>query len=601
MKLFSIANTVLISYLINFVNAKSVELNADNINSVISSGSWLIEHFSPYCIHCRNFAPDWKRLSEDLDYLAEESNFHFGTIDCSTQGDLCDEHDIMGYPTVQLWENGEKIEQYKGANKYDPLTEYIKQRIASASDAKLEQQIVDEEEDEIVPPEIEEAEEKEEEEEEEEADEEQPETEESDSSVEQDVDSGVLPNPGGISVNLDGEQMKDIAANNVPWFVKFYAPWCPHCKNLAPTWTEMASQLRGQINVGEVNCEALPTVCEAYDIRGFPTLKMFGQDGDPVQYTSDRSLVSLMKFANTHAGPSVKELDINELEQYLSVKDVALIYLHNSKENDTPELVHKIAGQFTSTIPFYATQDEQSFKKFNLAPSDLPAILIAKDSTFRIYPSHDFVNTKANREALVNWIEKEQYPVVSKLGPSNQQGILQGNVPVVINIVNAKDTVSQSKFRNIANVWSKSLKADQIKVIFAEMDRAMWKDYVRDKFNIQHDETAKIVIFDAPNYTYFTKDIDNQVLSIDKPEGLYVGLKNLQKLQGESTLLAHQKLGVSVSRSIDWIFAHWFISFLGFGIIGSFVYRYLTFHNPKRLGNSVLPSFRPADAYTHKD
>ncbi|EPB86197.1 hypothetical protein HMPREF1544_07009 [Mucor circinelloides 1006PhL] len=582
MKLFSIANTVLIGYLINFVNAKSVELNADNINSVISS------------------APDWKRLSEDLDYLAEESNFHFGTIDCSTQGDLCDEHDIIGYPTVQLWENGEKAEQYKGANKYDPLTEYIKQRIASASDAKLEQQIVDEEEDEIVPPEIEEAEEKEEEEEEE-ADGEQPEIEESDASVEQDVDSGVLPNPGGISVNLDGEQMKDIAANNVPWFVKFYAPWCPHCKNLAPTWTEMASQLRGQINVGEVNCEALPTVCEAYDIRGFPTLKMFGQDGDPVQYTSDRSLVSLMKFANTHAGPSVKELDINELEQYLSVKDVALIYLHNYKENDIPELVQKIAGQFTSTIPFYATQDEQSFKKFNLAPSDLPAILIAKDNTFRIYPSHDFVNTKANREALVNWIEKEQYPLVSKLGPSNQQGILQGDAPVVINIVNAKDTVSQSKFRNIANVWSKSLKADQIKVIFAEMDRAMWKDYVRDKFNVQHDETAKIVIFDAPNYTYFTKDIDNQVLSIDKPEGLYVGLKNLQKLQGESTLLAHQKLGVSVSRSIDWIFAHWFISFLGFGIVGSFVYRYLTFHNPKRLGNSVLPSFRPADAYTHKD
>ncbi|KAL9554563.1 hypothetical protein MBANPS3_002756 [Mucor bainieri] len=584
MKLFSIANTLLLGYLVNFVHAKSVELNADNINSVISS------------------APDWKRLSEDLDYLAEESNFHFGTIDCSTQGDLCDEHDIMGYPTVQLWENGDKVEQYKGANKYDPLTEYIKQRIASASDAKLEQQVVDEEEDEIVPPEIEEAEEEEEEEEaEEEADGEQADTEEDEVSTEQDADAGVLPNPGGISVELDGEQMKEIAAGNVPWFIKFYAPWCPHCKNLAPTWIEMASQLRGQVNVGEVNCDALRSVCETYEIRGFPTLKMFGQDGEPVQYTSDRSLVSLMKFANTHAGPSVKELDTNELEQYLSVKDVALVYLHSSKENDIPELVQKIAGQFTSTIPFYATQDEESFKKFNLAPSDLPAILIAKDNTFRTYPSHDFVNTKANREALVGWIEKEQYPLVSKLGPSNQQSILQGDAPVVINIVNAKDTVSQSKFRNIANVWSKSLKADQIKVIFAEMDRAMWKDYVRDKFNIQHDETAKIVILDAPNYTYFTKDVNNAVLSLDKPEGLYVGLKNLEKLQGESTLLVHQKVGVSISRSVDWIFAHWFISFLGFGLVGSFVYRYLTFHNPKRLGGSVLPSFRPADAYTHKD
>lgn len=91
------------------------------------------------------------------------------------------------------------------------------------------------------------------------------------------------------------------------------------------------------------------------------------------------------------------------------------------------------------------------------------------------------------------------------------------------------------------------------------------------------------------------------MLSLDKPEGLYVGLKNLEKLQGESTLLAHQKVGVSISRSMDWIFAHWFISFLGFGLVGSFVYRYLTFHNPKRLDGSVLPSFRSTNAYTHKD
>jgi hypothetical protein len=40
MKLFFIASTILIGYLVNIVNAKSVELNADNVNDIISSGTW---------------------------------------------------------------------------------------------------------------------------------------------------------------------------------------------------------------------------------------------------------------------------------------------------------------------------------------------------------------------------------------------------------------------------------------------------------------------------------------------------------------------------------------------------------------------------------
>ena len=50
-------------------------------------------------------------------------------------------------------------------------------------------------------------------------------------------------------------QLKAMIESKEPWFVKFYAPWCGHCKKLEPVWADMAKQLKGKVNVAEVNCE----------------------------------------------------------------------------------------------------------------------------------------------------------------------------------------------------------------------------------------------------------------------------------------------------------------------------------------------------------
>jgi len=102
-------------------------------------------------------------------------------------------------------------------------------------------------------------------------------------------------------------------AKNV--FVEFYAPWCGHCKKLAPIFEELGTAFKSADNIVIAKIDATANdVNPKFGIKGFPTLKLFtAADKDhPVEYNGDRSLSDMTSFIQQNTG-AVAATDKDEL------------------------------------------------------------------------------------------------------------------------------------------------------------------------------------------------------------------------------------------------------------------------------------------------
>ena len=104
----------------------------------------------------------------------------------------------------------------------------------------------------------------------------------------------------GAVMKLVGKNFEEIAYNpkkNV--FVKFYAPWCGHCKALAPTYVELAEAYKDDEDVIIAEIDATANEVADVNIRGFPTLKFFKAGGNGkavIDFDGDRTIDALKEF-----------------------------------------------------------------------------------------------------------------------------------------------------------------------------------------------------------------------------------------------------------------------------------------------------------------
>ncbi|KAF8934851.1 hypothetical protein BGZ58_005413 [Dissophora ornata] len=442
--------------------------------------------------------------------LQQTKDFRFAEVNCLIEGDVCEDNDVTGYPSLQLFRDGRKVNVYKGARSLEEMSEFVRTKAEEfAKEAGKDNS--------------------------------------SDSAV----------NPLGQVIALDPKTYDSALKDGQPWLIEYYAPWCGHCKALAPVYEELAMTLKGKVNVAKVDCPANEVICRSQKVRGYPTIKLH-LHGQATEFSKQRTIESMTAFALGATESSVKRIALGGFNEIKKSPDVAFIYLHDDHTTkDITAVVERQSQIFYEQAVIYSTADPEIARQ--LSVSNLPSLVVLKDER-----QYEFPGSLSDARAVQSWIEMVKAPLVPFVTNTNSAAVLNAPGWLVLGLFDPSKPstpVARNALVETAHTYKKETSSGERPLIngrpvrFAMLDATKWTNYIKNALNVELLNLPVIVAVNSLDEVYYPHGSDGRRVPMEMDALLqYISDMESGSLTEQSMLSYAQKTFRHVSGRIVSVF-----------------------------------------------
>jgi len=226
----------------------------------------------------------------------------------------------------------------------------------------------------------------------------------------------------GVLVLTEANFQEAIDANEF-LLVEFYAPWCGHCKALAPEYAKAAQTLAEKdspIKLGKVDATEESKLAEKFDVRGYPTLKFY-KNGKDQEYTGGRTADTIVTWLEKKTGPPAKTLEnVEAAKAFIAENEIAIIGFFKDLESaDAKSFL--AAASTMDDYPFGIASEATVFEEYKVAAS---GIVLFKNFD----EGRNDLEGEVTEEAIVKFVSGNALPLVVEFNQETAQKIFSGEI-----------------------------------------------------------------------------------------------------------------------------------------------------------------------------